>query len=149
MHNAYNTDLAAHTTHRTAPAPDPHQSTLRRMCLFYSAGLPPQGLVELQYRDRICIVTRIVRQPIMPASTVRLSVWFSVGDCNRHRDHARVSFASGDLGGPARVHAYLDCERARLQPVYLRFGCAQVRAGNGRNLRRHNCECRGRPGAGG
>ena len=30
MHNAYNPDLAHHTTHRTTPAPDTHQSTLRR-----------------------------------------------------------------------------------------------------------------------
>jgi len=44
MHNAYNTDLAAHTTHRTTPASDPHQSTLRRMCHLYSAELPHQCL---------------------------------------------------------------------------------------------------------
>jgi len=30
MHNAYNPDLAHHTTHRTPPAPNPHQSTSRR-----------------------------------------------------------------------------------------------------------------------
>ncbi len=34
--------------------------------IFYSAGLPPQCLVELQFRDRLCIDTRIVQQPIMP-----------------------------------------------------------------------------------
>jgi len=31
MHIAYNPDLAARTTSRTTPVPDPHQSTLRRM----------------------------------------------------------------------------------------------------------------------
>ena len=36
------------------------------MCHLYSAGLPPQCLVELQFRDRLCIDTRIVQQPIMP-----------------------------------------------------------------------------------
>ncbi len=66
MHNACNTDLADHTTHRTKPAPDPHQSTLRRMCHLYIAGLQPQCLVELQFRFRLCIDTRIVQQPIMP-----------------------------------------------------------------------------------
>ncbi len=52
MHTAYNPDLAHHTTRRTKPAPDPHQSTLRRMCHLYSAGLPPQCLVELHFWDR-------------------------------------------------------------------------------------------------
>ena len=66
MHTACNTDLVAHTTHRTKLAPGPHQSTLRRMCHLYSAGLPPQCLVELQFRDRLCIYTRVVPQPIMP-----------------------------------------------------------------------------------
>ena len=66
MHNGCNTDLAHHTTHRTKPAPDPHQSTLRRMCHLYIAGLQPQCLVELQFQDRLCIDTRTVQQPIMP-----------------------------------------------------------------------------------
>ncbi len=66
MHNTYNPELANHTTHRTTPAPDPHQPTLRRMCHSCSAGLPPQCLVELQFRDRLCIGTHIVQQPIMP-----------------------------------------------------------------------------------
>jgi len=33
---------------------------------IYSAGLPPQCLVKLQFRYRLCIDTRIVQQPIMP-----------------------------------------------------------------------------------
>ena len=66
MHNTYNPELANHTTHRTTPVPDPHQSTLRRMCHLCSAGLPPQCLVEIQFRDRLSIDTRIVQQPIMP-----------------------------------------------------------------------------------
>ena len=41
MYNAYNLDLAAHTTHSTTPAPGPHQSTLRRMCHLYSADYHP------------------------------------------------------------------------------------------------------------
>jgi hypothetical protein len=51
MQTAYNPELADHTTRRTTPAPDLHQSTLRRMCHFYNAGLPPQSLVELQFWD--------------------------------------------------------------------------------------------------
>ena len=66
MHTACNPESAAHTSHRTKPAPDPHQSTLRRMYRFCSAGLQPQCLVELQFQDRHCIDTRIVQQPIMP-----------------------------------------------------------------------------------
>ena len=65
MHNACNPELAAHTTRRTTPAPDPHQTTLRRMCHLFSAGLP-QCLVKLQFRDRLCIDTGVVQQPIMP-----------------------------------------------------------------------------------
>ena len=66
MHNACNTDLADHTTHHTNLVPDPHQSTLRRMCHLRSADLQPQCLVELHFRDWLCIDTRIVQQPIMP-----------------------------------------------------------------------------------
>ena len=65
MHSAYNPELAADTTRRTTPVPDPHQSTLRRMCHLYSAGLPPQCLVKLQFRYRLCIDTRIMHQPII------------------------------------------------------------------------------------
>ena len=66
MHNACNTDLEHDTTHRTTPAPGPHQSTLHRMCHLYSAGLLPQCLVEIQFQDWLCIDTRIVQQPIIP-----------------------------------------------------------------------------------
>ena len=55
-----------HTTHHTKPAADPHLPTLRRMRHICSAALPPQCLVELQFRDRLCIDTRNVHQPIMP-----------------------------------------------------------------------------------
>jgi len=87
MHNAYNPDLADHTIHRTTPAPDPHQSTLHRMCHFYSAGLPPQCLVVLQFRDRLCIDTCIVQQPIMPSfrSQVSRLVKLNLRDCFKHR----------------------------------------------------------------
>ncbi|MCG3778485.1 MAG: hypothetical protein JW388_1206 [Nitrospira sp.] len=66
MHAAYIMALARHTTHRTKPAPDLHQSTLRRMYNFLGAGLPSQCLVELQFRDRLCIDTRIMQQSLMP-----------------------------------------------------------------------------------
>ena len=36
------------------------------MCHLFSAGLPPQYLVELQFWDQLCIGTRIVPQPITP-----------------------------------------------------------------------------------
>ena len=36
------------------------------MCQLYGAGLPPQCLVELQFRDRLCIDTGVVQHPIMP-----------------------------------------------------------------------------------
>jgi len=39
---------------------------LRRTCRYYSAELPTQRLIKLQLRDRLCIETRIVQQPIMP-----------------------------------------------------------------------------------
>ncbi len=83
MHTAYNPELAAHTTRRTTPVPDPHQSALRRMCHLYSAGLPPQCLVELQFRDRLCIETRIVPQPFMPSfrSQVCRLVKLNLRDC--------------------------------------------------------------------
>ncbi len=57
------------------------------MCLLYSAGLPPQCLVELQFRDRLCIDTLIVQQPIMPGfrSKVHRLVKLKFRDCPRHR----------------------------------------------------------------
>ena len=87
MHNACNTDLADHTSHRTTPAPDPHQSTLRRMYHLYSAGLSPQCLVKLQFRDRLYIDTRIVHQPIMPDSRCQICrlVKLKLMDCLKHR----------------------------------------------------------------
>ena len=51
--------LADRTTHRTTPVPNPHQSMLRRMCHFDSAGLPPQCLVELQFRDWLSAQVRM------------------------------------------------------------------------------------------
>ena len=65
MHNACNTDLADHTTRRTTQVTSPHQSTLRRMCHLYSAGLP-HCLVKLHFQDRLCIDARIVQQSFMP-----------------------------------------------------------------------------------
>jgi len=57
------------------------------MCHLYSAALPPQCLVELQFRDRLCIDTRIVQQPIMPCfgSQVCRLVKLKSRDCLKHR----------------------------------------------------------------
>ena len=66
LHTAYNPDLGARATRRTTPVPVPHQSTLRRMCHLYSAGLPSQCLVEIQLRDRLSTFTRIAQRPNMP-----------------------------------------------------------------------------------
>ena len=60
MHCAYNSELAAHTTHRTTPVPDPHQSTLRRMCHLRSANSQPQSPVwppALIYRSALSSAT--------------------------------------------------------------------------------------------
>ena len=87
MHPACNPDLEDHTTRRTTPVPDPHQSTLRRMCHLCSAGFPPQCLVELQFRDRLCIDTRNVHHQIMPGfrSQVCRLVKLKFRDCLKHR----------------------------------------------------------------
>ena len=57
------------------------------MCHLYSAGLPPQCLVEVQYRDRLCLDTRIVPQLIMPGvrSQVCRLVKLKFRDCLNHR----------------------------------------------------------------
>ena len=83
MHTAYNTYLA----HHTKPVPDPHQSTLGRKCHFYSAGLPPQFLVKLQFRDRLCIDPRTVPQLIISGfnSSVCRLVKLKFRDCVKHR----------------------------------------------------------------
>ena len=86
MHIACNPDLEAHTTRRTTPAPDPHQSALRHMCHLYSAGLPPKFLVKLKFLDRLCIDTHTVQQPIMPGfrSQVCRLVKLKFRDCLKH-----------------------------------------------------------------
>ena len=57
------------------------------MCDFYSAGFLPQCLVELQFRDRLCINTRILQQPIMPGfrSQVCRLVKLNFRHCLKHR----------------------------------------------------------------
>ena len=87
LHTACKPALAAHTTRRTTPAPGPHQSPLRRMCHRYSAGLPPQCLVQLQFRDRLCIDNRNVPQPIMPGFRCQVCrlVKLKFRDCFKHR----------------------------------------------------------------
>ena len=47
---------------RSPPAPNPHHSTLRRMCHPYSAELPPQCLVKLQFRGRHSAQVRMLDQ---------------------------------------------------------------------------------------
>jgi len=46
MHTASNPELTAHTTRRTTPVPNPHQSAFRRMCHLYSAGLRAPSFTE-------------------------------------------------------------------------------------------------------
>jgi len=81
MHDACNTDLAHHTTHRTKPAPDPHQSALRRMRHFCSTGLQPQCLVELQSRIGSASISALCNNRSCPASALRFAVWSN--SCSR------------------------------------------------------------------
>jgi len=89
LRTAYNPELAHHTIHRTTPAPDPHQSTLRPLCHLYSAGLPPQCLVELQFRDRLCIDTRIMQKSTMPGF-VACAAAANSGEIRRLAAHSRL-----------------------------------------------------------
>ena len=57
--------LAVHNSHRTLAAPEPYRHTLRQMCHLRSAGLQPQSLIKLQFRDRLCSGTREERPLIM------------------------------------------------------------------------------------
>ncbi len=50
--------LAALHIQYTLQAAAPHLPMLRRMCHFYNAGLSPQCLVELQFRDRLSAQAR-------------------------------------------------------------------------------------------
>ena len=104
LHTAYHTESADHTTHRTIQAPDPHQFTLRRMCHLYSAGLPPQCLVKLQFRDRLCIDTRIVQQPLIPGFRCQVCrlVKLKFRDCLKHRFRSSQLLQSSS---PAAVNA--------------------------------------------
>ncbi len=97
MHSACNKDLADYTTRRTTPAPDPHQTTLRRMCHLFSAGLPPQCLVKLQFRDRLCIDTHIVQQSLMPGFDSSAHLGHRRVHYHPHYVAARLKFCASDM----------------------------------------------------
>ncbi len=69
------------------------------MCDFYSAGFLPQCLVELQFRDRLCINTRILQQPIMPGFGCQVCrlVKLKFRDCLKHRFRSKQSLRKLDL----------------------------------------------------
>lgn len=56
---------------------------LRRLCHSYSAELPTQRLIKVQFRDRLCIPTRIAHQPILPGFRCQICrlVKLKFGDC--------------------------------------------------------------------
>ena len=77
-----------HTTPLTAPRPRLHPARPHSPAYdIYSAGLPPQCLVKLQFRYRLCIDTRIVQQPIMPSFRCQVCrlVKLKSRDCLKHR----------------------------------------------------------------
>ena len=85
LHPAYKTEQAYHTNRRTTPAPAPHHSTLRPLCHLYNAGLPPNCLVKLQFRFRLCAQVRLLDQVhITPTDTAQARRC----DC---RDRARLA----------------------------------------------------------
>ena len=55
---------AGNYAYRTLPAPALRPPTLRRMCHLRSAGLRPQGLLRLQFQDRLCARGRAMQQPM-------------------------------------------------------------------------------------
>ena len=75
MHTTYYTALAHHTTRRTTPVPNPHQSARRRMCHLYSAGLPPQCLVKLHFRNRLCNIPASCNNRSCLVRALRFAVW--------------------------------------------------------------------------
>ena len=63
-HNASRAALAFDNPHRTLQAPAPRPPTARHICHSRSADLQPRGLIRLQFRDRLCIRTRAMQQPM-------------------------------------------------------------------------------------
>ena len=56
---------------------------LRSVCHAYSAQLPTKCLIKLQFRDQLCIRTRISHQPIVPSFRCQVCrlVKLKLGDC--------------------------------------------------------------------
>ena len=112
------------TPQRTTPAPVLHQSTLRRMRHFCSAGLPPQWLVELQFRGRLCIDTCIVQQPIVPGFRCQVcrmlcsvNIHFIRTSSGRGVRHFYLrESASGALGRSSYFHSSLKADPASPPP---------------------------------
>ena len=67
LHRLFKTASAALNIQGAPPAAGPRLLTLRRVCHSYSAELPTQRLIKLQFRDWLCIRmrTRISHQPIV------------------------------------------------------------------------------------
>ena len=85
MHSNCNTDLEDHTNPRSAT------------CAVYSAGLPLQFLIELQFRELLSIDTRMVQQPIMPGFRCQISrlVKLKFRDCLKPRFQGCQLLAQG------------------------------------------------------
>ena len=63
------------------------------MCHLYSAGLPPQCLVELKFRDRLCIDTRNVHHQIIPGFRCQICRLVKL----KFRDFLKHRFRSSQL----------------------------------------------------
>ena len=66
LHNVFSSASAALNIQCTLPAATPRLPTQRRMCHYYSAELPTQRLIKLQFRDRLRIRTHRGRPLIIP-----------------------------------------------------------------------------------
>ena len=63
--NSFRPPSALLTIQCALPAAAPRLLTLLRVCHYYSAELPTHCLIKLQFRDRLCVRTRISHQPIV------------------------------------------------------------------------------------
>ena len=124
MHTAYNPELTAHTTHRTKPAPDPHQSILRRASHVSKFCCTP-CCATLRSGRRHSYTTACCTRPLPAAcvpgtlvATLTIKAQAETPTVPRsYPPQTQGRLIQQRAAGPTRITSRIHRRRARLQPL--------------------------------
>ncbi len=108
--NFHKSALAVQNSPGTLPATEPRPRTHRRMYRLRSADLQPQGLIKLQFGDRLCIRTHNMHPLIMTGSAARFAGWST----------SSSGIALSTPSGAACYCLFIASGRERIHPVHAR-----------------------------